>query len=133
MEDTLQTIAKFSPDNIVQIIIAGIAVLAAIYVLFVGRKSTFRLTDARGEQDTITGLLVGAILGALTGVLWAIKLVRQAGAREIFVSVVLTEGHDWQKKLDRIGFDWRTNLKQLGHIPVFQKHPDGWAPIPATE
>ena len=62
------------------------------------------------------------------------ELVKKAGAKEIFISVVMTEGHAWESVLEEVGFDWKSNLRTLGHIPMFSRHSEkSWIPIPETE
>lgn len=47
-----------------------VAIVSAVYLVLAYRKQ-FRLTDGKDEVDGLFGIVAGAILGALTGVLWA--------------------------------------------------------------
>ncbi|MEN9224343.1 MAG: phosphoribosyltransferase [Thermostichus sp. DRC_bins_24] len=62
----------------------------------------------------------------------SIELLRRVGAEVVGLVVVLTEGHDWKKKLEDVGFDWSNKVRSLGHIPLFQSFEGAWIPIPST-
>lgn len=72
METFLQGLASLAPGGAFDATMSAISPLlyvVGLLVLVVGAK-TFRLTDAVTETDTTMGLIVGAVLGALTGLLW---------------------------------------------------------------
>ena len=54
-----------------QWVVAILVLVVSIFVFFQARGSPMRLTDSHREQDAVVGLLIGAVLGALTGLLWA--------------------------------------------------------------
>lgn len=56
--------------NPLQLVLAVVALIVMV-VLVVLNRSTLRLTDGKDGTDTTFGLLSGAVLGALTGILWA--------------------------------------------------------------
>ncbi|MBI4785352.1 MAG: phosphoribosyltransferase [Oscillatoriophycideae cyanobacterium NC_groundwater_1537_Pr4_S-0.65um_50_18] len=62
----------------------------------------------------------------------AIQLLRQVGAKVEGLVVVLTEGQDWQQRLQAIEVDWQNTVQAVGHIPLFQRTEAGWMPIPAA-
>lgn len=62
----------------------------------------------------------------------SIHLLEQAGAEVVGLVVVLTEGNDWQQRLQTIGFDWGQKVLGLGHIPLFEATDRGWSPILTT-
>lgn len=78
MEQFLQNLAKLAPGGAFDAIMGALspwlyALGVAIVVVgfYVGRRyQPLRSTDARSGTDTTMGLLVGAVLGALTGLLW---------------------------------------------------------------
>jgi hypothetical protein len=46
---------------------------------------------------------------------------------------MFTEGHDWEHRLEEIGFDWENTIVALGHLPVFNRvSAHEWQPIPET-
>jgi adenine phosphoribosyltransferase len=52
-----------------------------------------------------------------------------AGGEVVQIGVLLTEGYEWKA---RLGEDAQL-LVGLGHIPMFQRSPEGaWVPIPTT-
>src|SRR5437016_593117 len=76
LEKFLQYVASITPTVSVQMVIAFAAIILSIaYLAFAGRATRLRLSDARQgrkELDGITGVVAGIILGALTGILWAL-------------------------------------------------------------
>lgn len=70
MEAVLQRIAAFTPAGTVQWTVAIVALAASLFAFLASRDSELRITDRRNEQDTVMGLMTGAVLGALTGLLW---------------------------------------------------------------
>ena len=63
----------------------------------------------------------------------AIDLLRRANPSEIKVALVLTEGHQWEEEMDKINFNWRRDLRTLGHIPTFERTAQGsWRPKLST-
>lgn len=62
----------------------------------------------------------------------AIELLRHVGAEVVGLVVVLTEGHDWEKQLQAIEFDWKHDVQAAGHIPLFRPTETGWIPVLET-
>ena len=60
----------------------------------------------------------------------AVSLLRTAGADVVGLAVVLVEGSAWRPVMGRFGPDWTDRVKGLGAIPIFQRGPDGWTPLP---
>lgn len=78
MEAFLQKLAAFAPggafDATMEALSPWLYVLGVLIVvaeIYVGRRyEVLHLTDARSGTDSTMGLLIGAVLGALTGLLW---------------------------------------------------------------
>lgn len=78
MEQFLQNLAALAPGSVFDATMAAASpflyVVGCVIVLvgvFAGRQyQPLRATDARSSTDTTMGLLVGAVLGTLTGLLW---------------------------------------------------------------
>lgn len=78
MEQFLQNLAALAPGSGFDAVMAAASpllyVVGCVIVLvgvFAGRQyQPLRATDARSATDTTMGLLTGAVLGALTGLLW---------------------------------------------------------------
>lgn len=49
----------------------------------------------------------------------AVEALRNAGANNILVAPLFTEGHDWQSVLENIDIDPYSQLVRLGHLPIF--------------
>jgi adenine/guanine phosphoribosyltransferase-like PRPP-binding protein len=62
----------------------------------------------------------------------AVQLLQQVKARLMGIVVVLTEGHDWENRLAKLSPDLPQQVRRLGHIPMFERTPTGWMPIPQT-
>jgi adenine/guanine phosphoribosyltransferase-like PRPP-binding protein len=60
----------------------------------------------------------------------AIRLLQAAGADVQGLCVVLTEGSAWRQALQVFGADWPARVQSLGHIPMFDRTPQGWVPKP---
>jgi adenine/guanine phosphoribosyltransferase-like PRPP-binding protein len=63
----------------------------------------------------------------------AIRLLQRANARIVAIVAVLTEGWDWHGELARIDKAVPGLVQALGHIPLFGRTAQGWAPLPETE
>ena len=63
----------------------------------------------------------------------AIRLLQKAQANVIAIVAVLTEGWQWQGALARIDPAIPALVRVLGHIPIFGRLGEGWAPLPETE
>jgi hypothetical protein len=72
MESLIQTLGGYTPSTTVQWSVAILAVMSAVYVLYMSRTGYFaRWADHGSETELIQGLVVGTVLGTLTGILWA--------------------------------------------------------------
>ena len=63
----------------------------------------------------------------------AVRLLQGAGAEVVAVVAVLTEGWDWHRALSSIDGALPGKVRALGHIPLFGRVGEGWAPLPDTE
>lgn len=63
----------------------------------------------------------------------AIRLLKKAQANVVAIVAVLTEGWDWHGALSRIDPAIPGLVRVLGHIPLFGRVEEGWAPLPETE
>ncbi len=77
MQSFIQNLAKFAPGgafaNLLSTLSPLIYVVGCLIIasyLWASSKGKIRLTDAETQTDITMGLVVGAILGALTGLLW---------------------------------------------------------------
>lgn len=53
--------------------------------------------------------------------------------KQVYICTVLSEGNDWQRALDQVGFDWQERFITAGHIPMFKKSNSGlWLPKEET-
>ncbi|PIR43846.1 hypothetical protein COV24_00600 [candidate division WWE3 bacterium CG10_big_fil_rev_8_21_14_0_10_32_10] len=86
--------------------------------------------DIGGE----TVVIVDDVINTASSMIAAIELVKLANPKaDIHILVTMTEGHDWEQNLERVGFNWQSNLHSLGHIPVFTQTETGlWKPLPET-
>jgi adenine/guanine phosphoribosyltransferase-like PRPP-binding protein len=63
----------------------------------------------------------------------AIRLLHKAQADVIAIVAVLTEGWQWHRALAQIDPVLPARVRVLGHIPIFGRTEQGWAPLPETE
>ena len=61
-----------------------------------------------------------------------LRLLRTAGAEVVRIAAVLTEGWMWRAALTRFDPAAAGLVRALGHIPIFGRTLDGWAPLPQT-
>jgi Phosphoribosyl transferase domain len=63
----------------------------------------------------------------------AIRLLRKARADVVAITAVLTEGWEWYRALEKIDPALPGLVRALGHIPIFERKPGGWVPMPETD
>jgi adenine/guanine phosphoribosyltransferase-like PRPP-binding protein len=63
----------------------------------------------------------------------AIRLLQKAQANVVAIVAVLSEGWDWYPALARIDPAIPGLVRVLGHIPIFGRVEEGWAPLPETD
>jgi adenine/guanine phosphoribosyltransferase-like PRPP-binding protein len=87
------------------------------------------LDRVRGKRVVI----VDDVLNTGSTMSSAIRLLRKVQANIIAVVAVLSEGWQWHAALARIDPAMPARVRVLGHIPIFGRSGESWAPLPDTE
>lgn len=107
-------------------------------------ETTTSSTSTKGKQvfldpalvERVNGkrvLLVDDVINTGVSAVSAIRLLQRAGADVVGMVTVLSEGHAWRAVVNALGEDWEQRVNALGHIPMFERNPQGaWTPIPGT-
>lgn len=77
-------------------------------------------------------VVVDDVINTGSSVLAAIRLLKRAGAHVVGTVIALTEGHTWKTTLTDPFIKGSSEIKAIGHIPIFKKQSDGWVALSET-